>query len=76
MDWSEIETAKYFERCIICSLPADVLWGSFVTHSGDVPLRPVSNSFKTYKRFGTCKNALAGPGHDQGLLEGTRCAGR
>ena len=31
-------------------------------HSGDVPLRPVSNSFKTYKRFGTCKNALAGPG--------------
>ena len=37
-DWSEIETAKYFERCIICG-------------TGDVPLRPVSNSFKTYKGF-------------------------
>ena len=44
-DWSEIETAKYFERCIICG-------------TGDVPLRPVSNSCKSYKRFGACKNAL------------------
>ena len=43
-DWSEIETAKYFERCI-CG-------------TGAVPLRPVSNSFKTYKRFGACKNSL------------------